>query len=87
MPGRSHRRVAVAAAVAVVAFLHLTPFLVSSEAVDSGESPEARLEKLEAAYDSLAVIVFDAGQKLRDSRKFEEDLRKVDGIVDVIVVR
>ena len=36
-------------------------------------------------YEAL-VVVYDAGRKLRDSRKFEEDLRKVDGIVDVIVV-
>jgi hypothetical protein len=37
-------------------------------------------------YSSLIVFVYDAAQKLRDARRFVEDLRKVTGIIDVIVV-
>jgi hypothetical protein len=38
-------------------------------------------------YISLIVFVYDAAQKLRDARRFVEDLRKVPGIIDVIVIR
>lgn len=37
-------------------------------------------------YDSLIVFVYDAAHKLRDSRKFIEDIRKLEDIVDVVVV-
>lgn len=37
-------------------------------------------------YDSLVVFVYDAVHKLRDSRKFAEDLTSVDGISETIVV-
>jgi len=37
-------------------------------------------------YAGIVVIVYDAAQKLRDDRKFREDLRSVNGVVDVIVV-
>jgi hypothetical protein len=40
----------------------------------------------QARYDSLIICVYDAAHKLRDPRKFIEDIRKVEGIVDVIVV-
>ncbi len=40
----------------------------------------------QSRYDSLLIIVYDGAQKLRDSRKFVEDLRTVSGIVDVIVI-
>jgi hypothetical protein len=39
-----------------------------------------------ARYDAIIVFVYDAAHKLRDSRKFIEDLRSVEGIVDVVVV-
>ena len=39
-----------------------------------------------ARYDSLIVLVYDHAQRLRDSRKFVEDLRTVDYIAEVIVV-
>jgi hypothetical protein len=35
---------------------------------------------------SLIVFVYDAAQKLRDARRFVEDLRQVTGIIDVIVI-
>jgi hypothetical protein len=38
------------------------------------------------AYAGVVVLVYDAAQKLRDPRKFVEDLRQVEGIMDVIVV-
>jgi hypothetical protein len=37
-------------------------------------------------YDSIIVFVYDYGQKLRDARKFIEDLRSIEGIVDVLVI-
>ena len=37
-------------------------------------------------YRSLIIFIYDAAHKLRDPRKFIEDLRTIDGIVDVIVV-
>lgn len=37
-------------------------------------------------YKSIVVFVYDYAHKLRDSRKFEEDLKSIDGIVDVIVI-
>ena len=37
-------------------------------------------------YDSVIAFVYDAAHKLRDSRKFIEDLKSVEGIIDVIVV-
>ena len=39
-----------------------------------------------AAYAGLVVFVYDAAHKLLDPRKFVEDLRRVDGITEVIVV-
>ena len=37
-------------------------------------------------YDGIVVVVYDAAQKLRDPRSFIEDLRHLDGIIDVIVI-
>jgi hypothetical protein len=37
-------------------------------------------------YDSVVIFVYDAGHKLLDPTKFIEDLRSVEGIIDVIVV-
>jgi DpnII restriction endonuclease len=37
-------------------------------------------------FSAIVVLVYDHAQKLRDPRKFVEDLRKVEGIIDVIVV-
>ena len=37
-------------------------------------------------YDGIVVLVYDAAHKLRDPVHFIEDLRSVDGIIDVIVV-
>lgn len=39
-----------------------------------------------ASYQSVIVFCYDHAQKIRDSRKFIEDLRTVPGIVEVIVV-
>lgn len=39
-----------------------------------------------AKFTSIVELVYDHAHKLRDSRKFIEDLRKVEGILDVIVV-
>lgn len=39
-----------------------------------------------SAYDAVVVLVYDYAHKLRDPRKFVEDLRSVDGVLDVIVV-
>jgi hypothetical protein len=39
----------------------------------------------QSRYDSLIVLVYDAAHKLRGPRKFIEDLRSVDGMIDVIV--
>lgn len=38
------------------------------------------------AYDSIIAFMYDAANQLMDSRRFVEDLKSVDGIVDVIVV-
>ena len=40
----------------------------------------------QSTYDSIIVFVYDAAHKLRDDRKFVEDLRSVSGIAEVIVV-
>jgi len=37
-------------------------------------------------YDGVIVFVYDAAQKLRDPRRFIEDLRSVEGIIEVLVV-
>ncbi len=37
-------------------------------------------------YAGIVILVYDAAQKLRDARRFVEDLRKVEGILDVVVV-
>jgi hypothetical protein len=37
-------------------------------------------------YDAMLVLVYDHAQRLRDPRKFIEDLRSVDYIADVLVV-
>jgi hypothetical protein len=37
-------------------------------------------------YDSLIVLVYDHAQRLRDSRKFVEDLRTIEQISEVIVI-
>lgn len=37
-------------------------------------------------YTGIVVLIYDAAQKLRDDRKLVEDLRKVEGILDVIVI-
>ena len=37
-------------------------------------------------YKSVVVLVYDAAHKLRDPRKFIEDLRTVDGIIEVLVI-
>lgn len=37
-------------------------------------------------YKSIVVLVYDAAQKLRDPRKFVEDLKSIEGIVEVIVI-
>lgn len=37
-------------------------------------------------YDGIVVVVYDAAQKLCDPRGFIEDLRQLDGIIDVIVI-
>lgn len=37
-------------------------------------------------YTGIVVLVYDSGHKLRDPVKFVEDLRSVDGILDVLVV-
>ena len=38
------------------------------------------------SYAGLVVFLYDAAHKLLDARKFVEDLRSVEGILDVIVV-
>ena len=37
-------------------------------------------------YHSLIIFVYDAAHKLRDPRRFIEDLRTIDGIVDILVI-
>ncbi len=37
-------------------------------------------------YDNLIVLVYDAAHKLRDPRKFIEDLRSADGIIEVFII-
>jgi len=39
-----------------------------------------------STYDGIIVFVYDQAQKLLDPRKFIEDIRSVDGIIDIIVV-
>jgi len=39
-----------------------------------------------SGYTGIVVFVYDAAQKLRDPRKFIEDLRSVSGIVEVLVI-
>ena len=39
-----------------------------------------------SSYAGIIVFVYDAGHKLLDSRKFIEDLRGIQGIVDIVVV-
>jgi len=41
---------------------------------------------LQGNYDGIIVFVYDDAQKLLDTRKFIEDLRGTDGIIDVIVI-
>jgi len=38
------------------------------------------------AYNTVAILVYDAAHKLRDPRKFIDDIRTVSGVLDVIVV-
>ena len=38
------------------------------------------------SYTSLVAFVYDAANKFRDPRRFTEDLRRVDGLIDVIVI-
>lgn len=40
----------------------------------------------QSIYDSLLVLVYDAAHKLRDPAPFVQDLRRVTGISDVIVI-
>lgn len=37
-------------------------------------------------YNALIILVYDDAHKLRDPRRFIEDIRSVDGIVDVLVI-
>ena len=37
------------------------------------------------SYDSVVIFIYDAAHKLLDPTKFVEDLRSVEGIIDVIV--
>ena len=39
-----------------------------------------------STYTGILVFVYDAAHKLRDPRKFIEDLRSVDGILEVLVI-
>jgi hypothetical protein len=39
-----------------------------------------------STYSGILVLVYDAGHKLRDARKFIEELRLIDGILDVLVI-
>lgn len=40
----------------------------------------------QTAYDSIVVLVYDQAQTLRDPRKLIDDLRTVEGIIDVLVI-
>jgi REase_DpnII-MboI len=40
----------------------------------------------QSIYDAIVVLVYDAAHKIRDDRKFIEDLRSVEGIIDVILI-
>ena len=40
----------------------------------------------DSSYDAVLVVVYDAAHKLRDAKPFIDDLRSVDGILDVIVI-
>jgi hypothetical protein len=37
-------------------------------------------------FDTVIILVYDYAHKLRDPKKFIEDLRSVDGIADVLVI-
>ena len=37
-------------------------------------------------YTGILVLVYDQGQKLRDPRKFIEDIQSVEGILNVQVI-
>lgn len=37
-------------------------------------------------YNSIIAFVYDSAHKLRDTRSFVEDIRSIDGIIDVIIV-
>ena len=39
-----------------------------------------------ANYHSIIILVYDDSQKLRDPRKFKEDICSVEGIMDVLVI-
>jgi hypothetical protein len=39
-----------------------------------------------SSYTGIVVLVYDAAHKLRDARKFVEELRKIEGIIDVLVI-
>jgi len=38
------------------------------------------------SYDNIVALVYDCAHKLRDSRKFTEDIKKVDGVSDIIII-
>jgi hypothetical protein len=40
----------------------------------------------QSRYDSLIILVYDAAHRLRGPRKSVEDLRSIDGMIDVIVI-
>jgi len=40
----------------------------------------------QSRYDGIIILTYDGAHKLLDPRKFIEDLRSVDGIIDVLVV-
>lgn len=40
----------------------------------------------QSRYDGVVLFVYDASHKLRDPRKFIDDLRSVEGVIDVVVV-
>jgi hypothetical protein len=40
----------------------------------------------QARYTGLVIFIYDAAHKLRDPRKIIDDLRSVDGVIDVLVI-
>jgi hypothetical protein len=62
------------------------------EKTDVGTIQEGLLADLpgyladQVRYDSVVPFVYDGGHKLRDPTRFIDDLRKVVGVVDVIVI-